>query len=56
MFARVEGMAVRANLYLNVLFRGSCFNDVPANTADGRLLIFWMDSLFHRLTPLPNRL
>jgi hypothetical protein len=44
---RHEWVALGAYFGFDILLRGPCRDDIPANTGNGGFLVFRMDSLFH---------
>jgi hypothetical protein len=50
MLAREERMTGRANFDLDVLFGRPSFDHVAARTADGRLFILGVESVFHKIS------
>ena len=47
LFTGVERVALGADLYLDVLLGGTCFDNVSASALNGSSLVCGMDSLFH---------
>ena len=52
LLARIERMALRADVDAKILLGGAGFNNLSASTLDGCRLVIGMYSVFHFNTPL----
>ena len=55
LLAGVEGMALRADIYAQLLLHGTRFKSLAANAANDCLAVIRMDFLFHGFSPHSNR-
>ncbi len=47
-----ERVTLRANVYYDVLLGGASLDDIAASTTNSCLLIIWVDTLLHVVSPL----
>lgn len=52
LLARKERMTLGTNFNTDILFGGTCLNDIAASTCNGCILVCGMQILLHSLSPL----